>query len=69
MNYLRRRCRCRRESNPRFLLEMEAHPEAPDEAGITPAQVTKRDDIAKALGDAIMAVSTGQRRPPPPPFS
>lgn len=48
----------------RFLLEMGAEPEAPDEAGITPAQLTKRDDIAAALEAAIAGQAQGRRQPP-----
>lgn len=48
----------------RFLLKSGASPDAPDEAGITPAQLTKRDDISQALEEALDA---RRRAPPPPP--
>eukprot|EP00752_Nemacystus_decipiens_P002929 g2724.t1 len=48
----------------RFLLKSGASPDAPDEAGITPAQLTKRDDICRALEEEVNA---RQRAPPPPP--
>lgn len=52
-----------------FLLKAGAAPEAPDEAGITPAQLTKRDDIARALQEAVDQESTRRRQPPPAPVS
>lgn len=39
----------------RFLLESGAIPDCPDEAGITPANLTKRDDIAEELEKAVLA--------------
>jgi len=52
-----------------FLLKAGASPDAPDEAGITPAQLTKREDISHALAGAIKAAEERRREsgPPPPP--
>ncbi|CAM9698794.1 unnamed protein product [Scytosiphon promiscuus] len=50
-----------------FLLKAGASPDAPDEAGITPAQLTKRDDIAQALEGAVRAAAERRRSAPPPP--
>lgn len=53
----------------RYLLKAGATPDAPDEAGITPSQLTKRDDIADDLEEAVEAAE--QKRdaqlPSPPP--
>lgn len=51
----------------RFLLKSGACPDAPDEAGITPAQLTKRDDISQTLEEAVKAAAERRRSPPPPP--
>ncbi|CAN0012279.1 unnamed protein product [Laminaria digitata] len=51
----------------RYLLKAGATPDAPDEAGITPAQVSKRDDIAEDLAAAIAAAEEKRDAPPPPP--
>ncbi|CBJ48982.1 ankyrin repeat domain protein [Ectocarpus siliculosus] len=51
----------------RFLLKSGASPDAPDEAGITPAQLTKRDDISQTLEEAVKAAVERRRSPPPPP--
>ena len=48
----------------RFLLENGAAPDAPDEAGITPTDLTKRYDIVEALEEASMARKKKIRRPP-----
>lgn len=50
----------------RFLLKSGASPDAPDEAGITPAQLTKRDDISQALEEAVKLAVQKRRTPPPP---
>ncbi|CAN0241053.1 unnamed protein product [Pylaiella littoralis] len=51
----------------RFLLKAGASPDAPDEAGITPAQLTKRDDISQVLEEAMSVVDRRPAPPPPPP--
>lgn len=51
----------------RFLLKAGASPDAPDEAGITPAQLTKRDDISLALAEATKNAADRRQAPPPPP--
>lgn len=56
-----------RQDVVRFLLKAGASPDAPDEAGITPAQLTKRDDISRALEEAIKDAADRRRAAPPPP--
>ena len=54
----------------RHLLKAGATPDAPDEAGITPSQLTKRDDIAEDLAEAVAAAEKKRdaaHLPPPPP--
>lgn len=50
----------------RFLLKEGAPPDAPDEAGITPAQLTKRDDISRVLEEAVKVATLSRREPAPP---
>ena len=51
----------------RHLLKAGAAPDAPDEAGITPSQLTKRDDIVKDLEAAVEAAVRKRDELPPPP--
>lgn len=60
-------CQNDRTEVVRYLLKVGAAPEAPDEAGITPAQLTKREDIARALEEAVARMPVERRQPPPPP--